>query len=156
MIKYRKHSLIASRRKVFSWDVLSTFRNNGLYNLTLEKCSQSIFLIAELSTCLKCIQRYIFSQNTVYCNKKKNLSCMLFHENEDKYPAEWAFTEKFIFCRYSKQCIEVRKPIKYESPTHAWPLSQTQEVPKRFNLSIDSSSFPFTPPFSAGLVLLIS
>lgn len=49
--------------------------------------------------------------------------------------------------------FHVRKPIKYESPMHGYSCSyvntlQMQEVRNGFNLSIDLSSFPFTPPFA--------
>lgn len=52
-----------------------------------------------------------------------------------------------------KWCLQVRKPIKYESPMHGYSCSyvytlQMQEVRNGFNLFIDLSSFPFTPPFT--------
>ncbi len=52
-----------------------------------------------------------------------------------------------------KWCLQVWKPIKYESPMHGYSCSyvntlQMQEVRNGFNLSIDLSSFPFTPPFA--------
>ncbi len=83
--------------------------------------------------------------NTV---RRKEVSCShLFTK------IKWAFTEKLFVFFEGKWCLQVRKPIKYESPMHGYSCSyvntlQMQEVRNGFNLSIDLSSFPF--PHSDG------